>query len=680
MPIWPPFATLDRELPSPPAPLPEGEGSFSDSLSTAIRLSTMSSHLETNQLFVAPVDRYIRRLPVGAEVQPGGGVHFRVWAPDWKQVNLSLEPAESSSAEAEPQHLPMEPEGDGYFAVFAPGAKAGTRYRYRLGGRHSYPDPASRRQPDGPEGPSEVVDPAAYRWRDGGWRGVKLAGQVIYELHVGTFTPEGTLRAAAGEVPELAALGITVIEIMPLNEFAGGFGWGYDGVDLFAPSRLYGPPDDLRGFVDEAHAHGLGVLLDVVYNHFGPVGNYTGTFARAYSNEEHQTGWGHAVNFDGPQSGPVREFFIANAGYWIDEFHFDGLRLDALHAICDESEEHIIAAVARRAREAAGRREILVIGENERQQAVALRPAGEGGWGLDAAWNDDFHHAARVAATGHNEFYYGDYQGTPQELLSAVKWGYLYQGQWNRRQGHRRGTPAWDIPAPRFVTFLENHDQVANSARGLRMHALTSPGRYRALTALLLLSPGTPLLFQGQEFAVSSPFFFFADHDVELARLVREGRWQFLRQFESLAGPECEAAPSDLCGRDAFQRSKLDLGERRRHAEAYCLHRDLLRLRREDAVFSAQRGDRLHGAVIGPEAILLRMFGDDGDDRLLIVNLGRDIVWEVAAEPLAAPPEGRAWQRLWSSEDRRYGGSGAGLFDDKQWRIVGHAAMVLKAG
>ncbi len=388
-------------------------------------------------------------------------------------------------------------------------------------------------------------------------------------------------------MPELAALGITLVEIMPVAEFAGAFGWGYDGVDLFAPSRLYGMPDDLRFFVDEAHAHGLGVLLDVVYNHFGPVGNYTGSYAKAYASQDHETGWGHALNFDGPDSGPVREFFIANAGYWIDEFHIDGLRLDALHAIYDKSEDHIVAAVTRRARQAAGRRKVLIIGENELQQAVALRSPADGGWGLDAAWNDDFHHAALVAATGHNEFYYGDYQGTPQELISAVRWGYLYQGQWNSRQSRRRGTPAWDIPAARFVNFLENHDQVANSARGLRFHALTSPGRYRALTALLLLSPGTPLLFQGQEFAAAAPFRFFADHDPELARLVREGRWQFLRRFASLAGPEHDVPPADLCGPEAFARSKLDLDQRRRHTEAYALHRDLLRLRREDEVFSA---------------------------------------------------------------------------------------------
>ena len=272
-------------------------------------------------------------------------MHFRVWAPNWKAVELQLESTESGGG-GEPRYLPMSAEADGYFSVFALQAKTGTRYRYRLGGQDAYPDLASRRQPEGPDGPSEVVDPNVYSWHDGDWPGVTLAGQVIYELHVGTFTPEGTLRAAADQLPELAALGVTLVELMPVAEFAGSFGWGYDGVDPFAPSRLYRAPDDLRFFVDQCHAHGLGVLLDVVYNHFGPVANYSSVYAKAYGNEHYHTEWGTALNFDGPHNGPVREFFIANAGYWIDEFHFDGLRLDAIQAIFDHSEDPIVAALA----------------------------------------------------------------------------------------------------------------------------------------------------------------------------------------------------------------------------------------------------------------------------------------------------------------------------------------------
>jgi maltooligosyltrehalose trehalohydrolase len=618
-----------------------------------------------------------RRLPVGAEVQEEGGVHFRVWAPRRNRVAVVLEADPSLSRDA-PQSFPLAAEESGYWSGHVAEARAGTRYRFRVDdGETLYPDPASRFQPDGVHGASEVIDPRSYAWEDAGWKGLPLAGQVVYEMHVGTFTPEGTLSAAARELPELASLGITLVELMPVAEFVGRFGWGYDGVDLFAPTRLYGRPDDLRRFVDLAHAEGIGVLLDVVYNHFGPTGNYLGAFTRDYFSTKHATDWGEALNFDGEGCGPVREFFIANAGYWIDEFHIDGLRLDAIHAIVDDSADHILAAITRRVRQAGAGRKTLVVAENEHQEPRVLRSPADGGFGLDAAWNDDFHHSARVAATGHNEFYYGDYQGTPQELLSAVKYGYLYQGQWNRRQGRRRGAPAWDISAERFVVFLQNHDQVANSGHGLRMHALTSPGRYRALTALLLLAPQTPLIFQGQEFAASAPFLFFADHDVDLAKLVREGRQEFLRQFASLAGPESPLTIVDPCDPHTFAMSKLDLGERQAHAPAYAMHRDLLQLRREDPVFSSQRGDRLHGAVIGAEAFLLRFRSDEDDDRLLLVNLGCDLVWTPVAEPLAAPPQGRDWELLWSSEDPRYGGSGTGLLDTKQWRIPGHAAIAL---
>jgi maltooligosyltrehalose trehalohydrolase len=527
-------------------------------------------------------------------------------------------------------------------------------------------------------GPSEIIDPSEYTWADHDWQGVSLEGQIIYEMHIGTFTRQGTWEAAASELPALKETGITLLEIMPVAEFAGQFGWGYDGVDLYAPTRLYGRPDDFRSFVDRAHALGLGVILDVVYNHFGPTGNWAPLFAKAYNSQKHKTDWGDAMNFDGENAGPVREFVICNAGYWIGEFHLDGLRIDAVQAIVDDSSEHVLAAIARQVRLSARGRKTLVVAENDLQDAKLVRSPSEGGYGLDAVWNDDFHHAARVALTGHNEFYYGNYKGIPQELISAVKWGYLYQGQWNVRQEHRRGTTAWDIPSARFIIFLQNHDQVANSARGLRGHALTSPGRYRAMTALLLLAPGTPMLFQGQEFAASNPFLYFVDHEIDLAKLVREGRQEFLRQFESLSGPDAELSLIDPCDRQTFELCQLDLSERASHAEAYALHCDLIRLRREDKVFSAQRGDRIEGAVLGPEAFLLRFFGENNDDRLLFVNLGCDFIWSPMAEPLVAPPTGSDWTILWTSENPRYGGSGTGQLNTKFLRIPGHAAFVVK--
>jgi maltooligosyltrehalose trehalohydrolase len=617
-----------------------------------------------------------RRLPVGAEPGLDGGFHFRVWAPRARAVTLVLE---SVAGTSQSQSIPLEPEPQGYHAVQVAHASPGMRYRYRLDERETlFPDPASRFQPEGPHAPSELIDPGSYTWNDGQWPGVRLEGQVAYEMHLGTFTPEGTWEAAARELPELASAGMTLIEVMPVAEFHGRFGWGYDGVALFAPTRLYGRPDDFRRFVDAAHRHGLGVILDVVYNHFGPSGNYAPAFSEDYFSRRHKTDWGEAINFDGPNSGPVREFFLANAGYWIEEYHLDGLRLDAVQTIRDDSPEHILAAIGRRVRAAAGTRGTLVIAENEFQQSRLLRPLEQGGYALDAAWNDDFHHAARVAMTGHNEYYYGDYSGTPQELVSATLHGYLYQGQWNVRQQRPRGTPAWDIPAPRFVTFLQNHDQVANSGAGQRAPFLTSPGRYRALTTLWLLGPGTPMFFQGQEFAASSPFLFFADHEVDVARLVREGRQEFLRQFPSLSGPQFDAYFADPCDPQTFQRSKLDLSERERNAEIYHMHRDLLRLRREDPAFSRQRSDLMRGAVITDEAFLLRWFGTAGEDRLLLVNLGRDLAWIPAAEPLVAPPEGTEWALYWSSEDPRYGGSGSGLFQSQQWHLPGHAALVLR--
>jgi maltooligosyltrehalose trehalohydrolase len=497
-------------------------------------------------------------------------------------------------------------------------------------------------------------------------------------MHLGTFTQEGTWQAACRELAELAQAGITLIEVMPVAEFAGRFGWGYDGVDLFAPSHLYGTPDDCRRFVDRAHALGLGVILDVVYNHVGPDGNYLEHFAAEYFTDRYSTEWGKAINFDGQSAGPVREFFLANAGYWIDEFHFDGLRLDATQNIYDQSPEHILSAIARRVREAACGRSTLIVAENESQQTKLVRPSAQGGYGLDALWNDDFHHSAVVALTGHNEAYYTDYHGTPQEFISALKWGYLYQGQRYKWQQQRRGTPTFGLKPATFVTFIQNHDQIANSGSGKRCHQLTSPGRYRAMTAVMLLGPGTPMLFQGQEFGASGPFYFFADHHQGLAPLVRRGRAEFLRQFPSIACPEIQPRLPDPSDPGTFERSKLDLSERQRHSAIYTLHKDLLKLRRQDAVLRAQRPGGTDGAVLGEQAFVLRFFAEDGRDRLLLVNLGRDLHFDPAPEPLLAPPENMSWRTLWSSEDPRYGGGGTPpLETEDNWHIPGEAAVVL---
>lgn len=604
-----------------------------------------------------------RRFPIGAEPIAGEGTHFRVWAPKRKRVDVV------SSEIA----VPLAPEGEGYFSGLAAELKPGDLYKLRLDEGDQYPDPASRFQPDGPEGPSEIIDPFAYRWNDAAWQGASLRGSVIYEMHIGSFTREGTYAAAQRELPELAALGVTLIELLPLAEFSGRFGWGYDGVDMFAPSHLYGAPDDLRSLIEAAHACGIGVILDVVYNHFGPNGNYTNQFSNDYLTDRYENEWGAAINFDGEASQPVREFFMANAGYWIHEYHFDGLRLDATQSIFDSSERHIIGEITASARQAAGSRSIVLVAENEPQDTDLVAR-----WGVDALWNDDLHHSAMVALTGHNEAYYSDHRGSPQEFVSAIKYGYLYQGQRYKWQEKRRGSPALRLKPENFVTFIQNHDQIANSARGWRAHLLTSPGRLRAMTALILLAPGTPMLFQGQEFAASNPFLYFADHPPELAARVREGRREFLTQFWSLIARESQAILADPRDPATFERSKLDFADREKNREIYQMHRDLLRLRREDPVIRGQAAEGIDGAVIGAEAFLLRWFAATGEDRLLFVNFGADLHFDPAPEPLLAPPRGMEWQTLWSSESQCYGGMGTyPLETEENWRIPGHSAVLM---
>lgn len=612
---------------------------------------------------------YVRRFPVGAELTTDG-THFRVWAPIRSRVEVVPEAGP-------PIELTREP--DGYFSGFAAGIGDGARYRLQLdGGSSLFPDPASRFQPSGPHGPSQVVDHTRFEWTDAGWPGITDEGQVLYEMHIGTFTPEGTFAAAAARLPQLAELGVTAVEVMPVADFPGHFGWGYDGTCLFAPTRLYGAPDDFRRFVDAAHALGLGVILDVVYNHFGPDGNYIREFAPQFLSTVHKTEWGEPFNFDGPDSGPVREFFIANAAYWVEEFHIDGLRLDATQAIYDDSPTHILTEIARRARAAAGRRTIYVMGENEPQDANLVRPPENGGCGLDAIWNDDLHHAARVALSGKNEGYFMDYSGTPQELVSAAKYGFLYQGQQYRWHNRRRGRPAFDIPRHRFVAFLENHDQVANSGRGHRVNQLTSPARFRALTAYLLLIPSTPMLFQGQEYASTRPFLYFADHHPELAALVFNGRREAMRRFRSQAGPDGMSLIPDPADPKTFERSKIDPAERDSRPEWLALHADLLKLRKTDPAF---RSAVVDGAVLSASAFVLRFFVPAGGDRLLVVNLGRDLHLDPAPEPLLAPPDVDAhWHPIWSSEAPKYGGQGTAPLDtDDNWQIPGEAAVVLAA-
>lgn len=610
-----------------------------------------------------------RRYPIGAEIV-GDGVSFRVWAPAQEAVSLLL---------ADGSERGMDRDADGYFSLAVSGISAGALYQFKLAdSADPAADPASRFQPKGPLGPSMVVDPDDFLWHDRDWRGMGPAHQVLYEMHVGTFTPEGTYASATEKLPFLKEIGITCLEVMPVNEFCGEFGWGYDGVLPYAPTRLYGEPDDLRRFIDRAHQLGMGVILDVVYNHFG-VGDRFRDFSADYFTDRYWNEWGSSINFDGNNSAPVREFFAKNAAYWIDEYHFDGLRLDATQALYDSSDAHIMAEIAKAARAAAGTKTIYLVAENEPQDTRLVRSFDHSGYDLDALWNDDFHHSAMVALTGKNEAYYHDHTGRAQEFISSARYGYLFQGQRYDWQNAPRGQPGFDLQPTNFVHFLQNHDQIANSGTGVRMDRLASPARVRALTALLLLGPQTPMLFQGQEFGASSPFYYFADQSGELIDIVRKGRIDFLKQFPSLKDPTFAETMPGPAERSTFERSKLNWSELEGNAHIAALYRDLLTLRRRFQAEARDKGcPRIDGSVLGPAAFSLRFFADDPEhEKLLLINLGEDLSIASRADPLISPPVDRQWNMVWSSEDMAYGGGGRRPFDlQRRWTLGADTALL----
>jgi maltooligosyltrehalose trehalohydrolase len=571
----------------------------------------------------------------------------------------------------------MKEDAPGFFSAFVENASHGTLYRYRIGDDvNLYPDPASRFQPTGPHGPSCVIDPFRYSWGDQNWHGVKReAANAIYEMHIGTFTREGTFRAAAAELSELSRLGVTVLQIMPVADFPGRYGWGYDGVNLFAPTRLYGEPDDFRHFVDTAHKESIAVILDVVYNHIGPEGNYLSKFSSSYAKTNCPTEWGNAINFDQPDSGTVRDFVVTNAGYWIEEFHLDGLRFDSVNNISDASADHIMIPITKRIREAAGAKSTLIVAENESQEVRFISSYSAGGYDMDIVGNDDFHHSAAVVLTGRKEAYYTDYRGSPQEFVSAFKFGFLYQGQYYTWQRKARGTPALDIGPSKFMCFLENHDQVANSLDGKRLVQITSPALFRLMSAVLLMTPGVPLLFQGQEFGATSPFLYFTDLDPHIASKVWKGRIEFLSQFPSLERATREGLLKALPDGTSFNKCKIDFEERNTHKEIYTLYKDLLKLRQD--IITNPETLHVDGAVLGTHSFVIRYFGNS-PDKLLVVNFGIDHFMSPAPEPLLAPPAGYQWNILWHSEDIKYGGRGIPDFvPDQNWIIPGMTAIVL---
>jgi maltooligosyltrehalose trehalohydrolase len=639
-------------------------------------------------------------LPIGA--QPAAdGTRFRVWAANARRVEVVLYAGERPVAAHE-----LAPEGDGYFAGFVAGVGPGARYMYRLDGGPPRPDPASRYQPAGVHGPSEVVDPATFGWTDAGWRGIALEDLVIYELHVGTVTLEGTFEALIARLDDIRALGVTAIELMPVADFPGARNWGYDGVCLFAPARAYGGPEGLWRLVDAAHACGLAVLLDVVYNHLGPDGNYLRQFSEAYFTSRHHTPWGEALNFDGPGSRPVRDFFVANACYWAHEYHLDGLRLDATHAIRDDSPTHILAELAARVRASLPpERAFLLIAENEQNDPILIRPPQEqrtaneehgelalgsasgalfaAGYGLDAMWADDFHHQVRVALAGDRDGYYIDYSGSAADLATTLRQGWFYTGQYSPYLKRPRGAPPDNIPPPRLVHCIQNHDQVGNRALGERLNHDVALDAYRAASALLLLSPYTPLLFMGQEWAASTPFLYFTDHHPELGRLVTEGRRAEFAAFTAFSGAEVP----DPQALDTFLRSKLRWEERARppHAGILRLYRDLLDLRRRHPALRERSRESFAVVAIGEQALALRRAGPTpGDTLLLVVNLRGRLWLDLAMRAETVAPAGMRWALLLDSEDAAYGGRGGArlVADDARGAEIaldGAGAVVLVA-
>lgn len=586
-------------------------------------------------------------LPVGAHVTEAGVV-YRVWAPDHRTVRVAI------GAGNEPvRWVELEQERDGYFSGLDPDGRAGELYRFEVANAR-VPDPASRYQPLGVEGPSQVIDPREYNWITPGWRPPPMRGRVIYELHVGAFTAEGTFRAAVNRLDALVELGVNTVELMPLADFAGNRNWGYDGVMLFAPARCYGAPDDLRALVDAAHARGLAVVVDVVYNHLGPVGNVLPRFSRDYLHASRGNPWGQSINFDGPTAQPVREFFLQNACLWFDEYRVDGLRLDALHAIEDRSPTHIIAEIAAAAHVRGG----FVIGEDERNDVGAITPRTEGGWGLDALWADDFHHTMRVALTRQREAHFGSYTGRPNEWLATLREGWLYTGQVYPQWERPRGTPAAHVPPERFVICISNHDQVGNRPLGDRLHAVIRPEAYRALSMLLCLAPYTPMLFMGQEWAASSPFPYFTDHPGEVGAAIRAGRLAEFRDRNAVYGADVLDRMPDPQAEMTFASAKLKWLERDTalHAPMLALYRECLRLRAGNAEFQSPPRDTWTVDKAARDVLALR-WGSPEHDWLLLFSLTAPD--ERLVDPAAVVPRvGCHWKLVLASNETRFGGPG----------------------
>lgn len=578
--------------------------------------------------------------PLGAFVD-SDGLCFRTWSPDHERVELVLYAPPGGRTPRE--RIAMDREPGGYFVARLPPPTGPCWYRLSVDGSDPFPDPWSQSQPLGVHGPSEVVS-FAFHWTDGAWKGIPRNDLVIYEVHVGTATQDGTFDALIERLPYLAALGVTALELMPVASFAGRWNWGYDGVSLFAPAAVYGGPSGLHRLVDRAHAVGLAVILDVVYNHLGPDGNYLGQLSAHYHSTRHHSLWGAALNLDSDDSAPVRELCLRNVEMWLRDYHLDGLRLDATDAIFDDHDPHIVAEIVQRAHAAVKGRIVHIIAEDDRNDASLVKPVSEGGVGLDAVWAGDLHHAVRCAFTFDHEGYFADYKGTAEEIATALDGGWIFEGRPALRYGGKsRGTPAHAVDPTRIVQFIQNHDQVGNRAEGDRLGLGAGAAAFRALSALLLLSPYTPLLFMGQEWNASTPFQFFTDHHEELGRKVTEGRRSEFKAFASFKGeipdPQDEAT---------FRRSKIRWDEREdpAHREVLALYRELLALRTTNPCLRCRDRSSFKARAIGPSTVVLDRRCDDG---LMRIVMNRTGTLDVPVDP------GLSVKLV--TEEERFGGS-----------------------
>ncbi len=574
-----------------------------------------------------------------------GGIRFRLWAPGEKRVGLLIDGQDDPVA--------MTPAANGFFETFVKGSRAGARYRFALSGGQRVPDPASRFQPEDVSGPSEAIDPGAYRWWES-WPGRRWEDIVLYELHVAAFSLEGAFAGAALKLNHLAQLGVTAVEIMPVSDFGGRWNWGYDGAFPYAPDATYGRPEDFKAFVEAAHAHGIAVLLDVVYSHFGPEGNFLPLFAPDFFTDRHRTPWGDAIQFDGPNSRPARDFFIENAEYWIEEFHLDGLRLDAVHAIKDDARPHFLAELATRLRSRSSRPIHLLL-ENESNDPRRLTRHGGKPDLYTAQWNDDIHHVLHVAATHESSGYYAAY-GRTELLGRALAEGFAYQGEMMQYRNTPRGGPSAGLPPTAFVSFIQNHDQIGNRAFGERLNSLAPAETIRALASVYLLAPEIPMLFMGEEWGETRPFLFFCDFRGKLADAVRNGRRDEFSRFPEFADPERAAKIPDPLAETTFLTSKLDWS--RVDAAHLAYYRALLDARRQyvrPLTPSIQHGG--DALVLGEQAVrvtwraqdsLLLLDANLSPRRIESPPVGGGVFWRCGETDVALGP----WSVRWAIEPR----------------------------